>query len=496
MTRRLKRGMEAALAAGAVLAVGASASPAATITADGAELTYRAAPGEVNGVIVNGYAGGRVRINETRSSITAWPSTCEHIDPEAVLCPVPGTLRVELADGNDSFGLDSNAHAHGLVVLGGDGDDELTGHSEARSKTFDGGAGNDLLKGFAGDDVLRGGPGNDILWGDEGNDELRGDAGDDQLKPDNGKAPGNDVVDGGDGFDLVDDWVQSTASGSAPPISISLDGAANDGRPGETDNVTGVEKATSLVSGRFVLSDGPDDWHIMANVDGGASTVLAGGGNDRIKGEDHNETIDGGPGDDVLEGGKRDDVITGGPGRDSILGDESDTGCTWAPEYCLVFGNDVIDARDGEQDSINCGPGTDKVLVDPIDVHAGCETVEGAGAGHGQTQTPTTQTTTTTTGTQTRRGRARLTLVPVRLGRALRSGFSVRVAGARPGRLSLTARRGRTIVATGSVRVPAGGRATVRMKVRPAARRLLRRTRSVQLRVSGTGVSATVTLRR
>ena len=43
----------------------------------------------------------------------------------------------------------------------------------------------------------------------------------------------------------------------------------------------------------------------------------------------------------------------------------------------------MINARDGEQDTIDCGIGQDKAIVDAIDVVT-CETVEGAGSSGGQ----------------------------------------------------------------------------------------------------------------
>jgi hypothetical protein len=39
--------------------------------------------------------------------------------------------------------------------------------------------------------------------------------------------------------------------------------------------------------------------------------------------------------------------------------------------------NDTILARDGAADSVSCGPGTDRAVVDPLDtVSPDCETVE------------------------------------------------------------------------------------------------------------------------
>lgn len=110
-------------------------------------------------------------------------------------------------------------------------------------------------------------------------------------------------------------------------------------------------------------------------MDGGA-------GPDRLVGHDHEETIAGGPGDDVIEGGLNDDTLTGGPGEDRILGDSSQDTCNFlARRY--PFGNDVIDARDGERDSIDCGVGEDRATVDAIDVVANCEQVDAGGTAPG-----------------------------------------------------------------------------------------------------------------
>jgi Ca2+-binding RTX toxin-like protein len=38
-------------------------------------------------------------------------------------------------------------------------------------------------------------------------------------------------------------------------------------------------------------------------------------------------------------------------------------------------GNDTIQAKDGERDTIDCGSGRDTVVVDAVDVVKGCEKV-------------------------------------------------------------------------------------------------------------------------
>jgi hypothetical protein len=88
--------------------------------------------------------------------------------------------------------------------------------------------------------------------------------------------------------------------------------------------------------------------------------LAGGGGNDTISGLGGNDTIKGGSGDDVLNGGDGNDVIDGGNGADRILG---------------AKGSDTLFAVDGERDVIDCGPGVDRVYVDPIDVVKNCEVV-------------------------------------------------------------------------------------------------------------------------
>ena len=66
-----------------------------------------------------------------------------------------------------------------------------------------------------------------------------------------------------------------------------------------------------------------------------------------------NDSIAGGDGQDVLGGESGDDILDGGPGVDRFWGDAIGA-CI--PDYC---GQDQIRARDGNQETLNCGPGTD-----------------------------------------------------------------------------------------------------------------------------------------
>jgi hypothetical protein len=96
---------------------------------------------------------------------------------------------------------------------------------------------------------------------------------------------------------------------------------------------------------------------------------------------DYDDTMDGGAGNDRIEGGIGHDVITGGPGKDALFG-EGDGNYCGIYECKVPFGNDTINARDGEADQVDCGIGTDTAIVDPSDTVANCEKVDvGAGGG-------------------------------------------------------------------------------------------------------------------
>jgi Ca2+-binding RTX toxin-like protein len=225
----------AALLLGLVAALAGAATPAsaATVSQEGDALVYRAAPGELNRVYLNGSynPAGRFRIEDSTADITDLPATCTRRAIDMVDCDVPGRVRVELGDGNDVVGFSEDyAFSIPVEVFGGDGDDRLDGdHRADRAEVLRGEGGRDVLTGFGGNDQLFGGPGNDDLDGRGGNDEVRGEDGDDKVSGDGQAAPGADVVDGGPGNDQVQEYVEYGVD-VHPPADISLDGQANDGR--------------------------------------------------------------------------------------------------------------------------------------------------------------------------------------------------------------------------------------------------------------------------
>ena len=96
--------------------------------------------------------------------------------------------------------------------------------------------------------------------------------------------------------------------------------------------------------------------------------INGGPGDDLLIGGPDGDRLDGGPGNDVLSGGPDDDVLTGGDGDDTLEGGPgSDSYGMLGGVEVESPGNDVIQARDGSADEINCGDGEDTAVVDEVE---------------------------------------------------------------------------------------------------------------------------------
>lgn len=115
----------------------------------------------------------------------------------------------------------------------------------------------------------------------------------------------------------------------------------------------------------------------------GDDQIRGGRGKDRIRARAGNDRVDGEGGRDRITGKKGDDLLSGGPGKDRIKGGSGDdrlfadaggalmVGGKGRDEFNIVDGeqiggegDDLIKARDGTLDEINCGPGEDTAIVD------------------------------------------------------------------------------------------------------------------------------------
>ena len=167
-------------------------------------------------------------------------------------CDIPAAIRADLGDGNDSVVVDHMVPGNPAVeVLGGAGNDNLKAIAGNTRLTLDGGPGADVLRSEGGSDVLRGGPDGDELIGGAGSDVLHGGDGSDTLSGDACEAPGADVLDGGAGFDTLTDWGDCGPGSGRRPVTVTVNGIADDGRPGERDDARDLD-----VLQLFVPADG------------------------------------------------------------------------------------------------------------------------------------------------------------------------------------------------------------------------------------------------
>jgi Ca2+-binding RTX toxin-like protein len=222
----------------------------------------------------------------------------------------PGTDIVNGGDGNDNY------------VAGGPGDD-----------TVNGGSGADYVVGDCGG-YFRCNGNNNTSGATDGNDIVNGDGGDDYIEGD----AGTDSISGGTGIDAVEYSDRYSLCSPGPctlvsnPVTVTVDGVANDGGAGENDTVgTDIE---DVYIGYSCCSN---------TVPEGGATILGNADVNSLSGANGNDTIDGGAGNDFLYGNG---------------------------------GDDTINANDGFADRVYCGDGNDVANVDEFDQVAGdCETV-------------------------------------------------------------------------------------------------------------------------
>ncbi len=273
--------------------------------------------------------------------------------------PAGANLFLQGELGNDT--IDTSAASRAFVMVGGDGNDVLSGNDSDEVIAMD--AGNDIINGNGGTDrivamnlkgavtlnntllsntlvgglgadsisgieeaqlsagtlaaqinakdfsgvvTLTGGNGNDSLTGTANADVINGGLGNDTIKA----GGGNDSVSGGAGNDSIDgeagdDFLSETTTGNAN-ITVTT-ALVQGGVP------LGTDKYLSIASMQFTggaLANKIDTKLFLGNVTllggEGADTLISGNGNDRLQGQGGNDVLTGGAGDDLLDGGSGD----------------------------------------------------------------------------------------------------------------------------------------------------------------------------------------------
>ena len=348
------RALASLVAAGAALvaAPGAMAATTVSYNAGGTSPGMNVVddPGNaVHLVVTSGTQNNHVGVRSNNGLPLTAGSGCLQVSATEVTCFTggPRIVTADLGDGDDRLGHHFGA-VNGSFIRGGDGNDTIDGADQADS--FDGGAGEDRLQGASGDDVMNGGPGDDVFLTNHletGNDVKNGGDGNDRIIGD--RDPGNDVYTGGAGVDLLD------FRGSNNGVAVSLDGVANDGPAGQTDNAgTDIEN---------IKGTGGDDTLVG---DSDRNLIEGFAGNDTLRGGTPpatrtSTTIIGFVGDDTLDGGIGSDQMHGAGGDDRLLA------------------RDAVD--DQAAAAMTCGAGNDRLDTDLADddtrpLPASCETID------------------------------------------------------------------------------------------------------------------------
>ena len=340
-----------------------------------------------NTLIVGRDAAGTILINGGAVPVTGGVPTIANTT----------LIRILGLGGNDVLLADeANGPMPPANLLGGEGDDTLTGGANADE--LEGGPGDDTLLGRDGNDHLVGGPGDDILSGDRGVDGHFGGKGDDRLVWNPGD--GSDLIEGEEGNDALDffganngEIVDLNANGQRlhflrNPGSITMDcdgiervifHALSGSDQVNVNELTGTQVTNVLVD----LSGPPGSGDLLADtiavngtgtndlitvlgstnevhvlglsavvtivgVDQGLDQLVinALGGDDmvdasRVQAGAIELTLNGGVGTDMLLGGAGNDLLVGAQGIDFGFGGAGDDTFVWNP-------GDASDVFEGE----------------------------------------------------------------------------------------------------------------------------------------------------
>lgn len=243
--------------------------------------------------------------------------------------------------GNDTISCLGGVGAsdHFVSLVGGPDSDTLTKNYDGAY--LDGGADNDTINGGTvglSDDT--GGEGDDTFTGAAQNsDYLFAEPGADTYALGT-RVPDASETDGDDPRYQLNHTHDTLNYEARPgPVAVSEDGVANDGDPGENDNV--AADVESVI--------GSDAGDVMAA--GANGTELSGGGGD--------DRLTGGPGTDRLNGGGGSDTLTGGDGNDDLFDGDITSGST--ADVLPPAGNDRLDGGAGS-DSFYVDRGADDIV--------------------------------------------------------------------------------------------------------------------------------------
>jgi hypothetical protein len=323
------------------------AAAGSTVAVDTA-IRYVGLGAAANQVTVSGFGPDRFLLTDTLP-IRAGTGCAAHAVPAGkfgVVCRAPVNSEgefvrffVDLGAGSDSV---TNLAPASMSAKGGTGNDVMTGGSldddfsdTAGANTIRGRSGADLVDTSGSADLLAdtldGGRGDDNLFAGPSQDKLVAGSGDDDMQG----GLGADTIDGGPGRDHAS--YTDSAHGSVR-LSVSLDGAANDGQ---------------LPLGGTTEGD-----NVMTTVE----DVTGNGGPDLLFGNNSDNRLVGLGGADFIEGREGDDELEGDSGADSLFSN------TWK----VALSDGDVDLLDGGTDA----PDECRISTFDEDLSRGCEIID------------------------------------------------------------------------------------------------------------------------
>ena len=210
---------------------------------------------------------------------------------------------------NGGAGADALFGGRGLDTLDGGAGSDTAGFQETTKAvvlTLKGAAFTSVKVGGVAEGTLRnienviGGSGNDLITGDALANVLEGDAGNDTVNGGGGadtliaaSGAGNDRYNGGTGIDTI------VFASAAKPVRVNLGAASN--------HATGAEIGADRIAGVENVVGGSGNDTITGNAL--ANALTGGNGVDTLKGMGGNDLLGGGAGKDVLTGGLGNDLF-------------------------------------------------------------------------------------------------------------------------------------------------------------------------------------------
>lgn len=305
-----------------------------------------------------------------------------------------GDLSVDITGLPETINIAHAESIDSLTINGLDGNDTIDASQlggSVMNVTIDGGAGNDVIFGSGGIDSIFGGAGNDTVYGNQSGDIVDLGTGDDTFVWE--MAGGNDLVEGGDGFDTLklmgaasDDPFSIFANGSRLSI-VTTDNAHLDVNGIEQivvatgagkDSVTiGDLSGTTVKNVTVDLGAGSNGESVTLNAAAAETMLITTKGNHTVITNENTfqtVTIDNADGNDVLN-------ITAAPGNVPgevvLAGDLAMSlhfiGGAGADTIISGSGNDFVDGNQGNDVAL-LGAGNDTYQWDPGD---GSDTVDG-----------------------------------------------------------------------------------------------------------------------